>query len=288
MTASLVTALVIAATSGALAAQAPVFRTDTDLVLVDVMVTRDGRSVRGLTTSDFELRDNGVLQEIRFIDQGELPVRTILVCDASSSIVGSSAAGLQRALDVASSQVRDQDTLELIVFSGEVSPRERVHPGGRARLNGLFRGNTGGTTALRDALFSALAAEALSGERTMILALTDGRDNAGWLSADDLLLAARRANATIYAITPRGSTDVLTDVTRATSGRVFSGTSVDEMEKGIRDAFDDFRHRYVLGFAPLTPRAGWHDLDVKVSRDGEQVRFRPGYQIAPAGQTTPP
>jgi len=41
-----------------------VFRAGTQAVLVDVLVTDRNRPVAGLTTADFELRDNGVRQTI--------------------------------------------------------------------------------------------------------------------------------------------------------------------------------------------------------------------------------
>ena len=44
--------------------QQPTFRSETDLVSVDVLVRVAGDAVGGLTASDFVLRDNGVLQRI--------------------------------------------------------------------------------------------------------------------------------------------------------------------------------------------------------------------------------
>jgi hypothetical protein len=42
----------------------PVFRAQVGVVRVEVLVTRGGAPVRGLTAADFELRDDGVLQEL--------------------------------------------------------------------------------------------------------------------------------------------------------------------------------------------------------------------------------
>ena len=56
-----------AAAAVALAQQAPsqpVFRAGVDAVMVDVSVQTSDRPVSGLTAADFQLRDNGVQQEI--------------------------------------------------------------------------------------------------------------------------------------------------------------------------------------------------------------------------------
>jgi hypothetical protein len=40
--------------------QPPVFRAEVGVVRVEVLVTRGGQTVRGLTAGDFELRDRGI------------------------------------------------------------------------------------------------------------------------------------------------------------------------------------------------------------------------------------
>jgi hypothetical protein len=71
---------------------APVFRARTDVVSVDVAVSRGGRPVTGLTTSDFILMDNGVRQKVEALSVETLAIDVSLVVDLS----GSTASTLER------------------------------------------------------------------------------------------------------------------------------------------------------------------------------------------------
>jgi hypothetical protein len=56
-------------------AQQSTFRSSVETVRVDVLATRDGRPVMGLTAADFEIRDNGVL---RSFETSPMPV--VVIC----------------------------------------------------------------------------------------------------------------------------------------------------------------------------------------------------------------
>jgi len=67
------------------AAQAPVFRSAVDLVLVDVVVRdRSGAVVKGLTADDFELQEDGVRQQILSFAYDEVGVNAAPIENASA------------------------------------------------------------------------------------------------------------------------------------------------------------------------------------------------------------
>ena len=75
--------------SAAAAPQQPlVFSSRVQAVLVDALVTQNGRPVSGLTAADFEVRDNGVLQKIDLLDAANLPINAVLALDTSASTAG--------------------------------------------------------------------------------------------------------------------------------------------------------------------------------------------------------
>ena len=83
------TGLLAPALLAAAAVQAPpVFRAEVGVVRVEVLVTRGGSPIGGLAAADFELRDEGIVQELEQIQEEQTPVDAVLVLDASGSVSG--------------------------------------------------------------------------------------------------------------------------------------------------------------------------------------------------------
>ena len=69
-------------------AQQPTFSSRVDAVRVDVLVKDRGQIVRGLGPRDFEVRDEGVLQEVDLVRLEQIPLNVILGFDVSESVNG--------------------------------------------------------------------------------------------------------------------------------------------------------------------------------------------------------
>jgi len=68
-------------------AQTPRFRTGVAAVRVDALVTDGKRPVAGLTTANFELKDNGVTQRITEVQYESLPLNVICALDGKTAYV---------------------------------------------------------------------------------------------------------------------------------------------------------------------------------------------------------
>lgn len=80
--------LVLACMSVVAAQQPPVFRTNTDLVLVPVSVTdRTGRFVGGLKADHFEILDSGVRRAVTQFSAGRVPISLAILLDVSGSMM---------------------------------------------------------------------------------------------------------------------------------------------------------------------------------------------------------
>lgn len=290
-------------TGAAASLPAQTFRSGVDAVSVDVLVTRDGRPVAGLTADDFTLLDNGVEQRIDTLLFDEVPITLLLALDVSGSVGGAGLEQLRAAVRAAGESLRPDDRVGLLTFSDRI--RLALEPPSSAdRLAAaLGRVRAGGATALYDATFTALALREQTVGRMVVLLFSDGDDTASWLDPRDVFDMAQRSDVVVYGVTlDRGGPDTLiTRQGRELARQWFTlepeifrreflwrlvgdtGGSLemsDDLER-LRDTFarvvHEFRSRYLLGYSPSgVATDGWHDLEVRVDGGGE-VTARRGY-----------
>lgn len=285
----------------------PSFGVSADRVRVDVVVTRDGHPVKGLTKSHFDLVDNGTRRAAELTTGAQLPIQVILVLDTSASITREKLDQLKTAARALIETLTERDCVALVTFSYNVRLRTATCAGREEAAAAVDALTTSGTTALYDALYASLLMADPRQGRAILLVLSDGDDRASWLEPDEVLLLAKSVNATVYsvsltsegspgqvvvrgtgnlasgrraAIDPRAAgVQLLADLTRDTGGKVFKA----EGGKGLKEAFlgvmEEIRNRYVLYYEPAeAAKPGWHRIEVRL-RDvnGAATRARPGY-----------
>jgi len=262
--------------------QPPVFRAEVDVVRVEVLVTRKGTPVRGLAAADFEVRDEGRLQVLEPVLEEETPVDAILVLDMSGSVNGPKLEALKAAGRAFLDGLREGEHAALLAFHHEVQLLEPLTADLGAVRRALDRASAGGSTALADAVYSALRLREPGDRRTAIVVFSDGIDNLSWLPASDVVEAASRSNAIVYGVAVHAKDDrkerFLGDVVRATGGRLFEASSERDLRARFLDVLSDIRARYVLSYTPGgIDTAGWHALEVRLRRVKGDVLARPGY-----------
>ena len=107
------------------------FRSGVDVVTVDALVTQNGRALTGLAANDFELRDNGVVQEIDGVSVDDAPVSMLLALDTSNSVQGPTLDHLKRAAIGAIDALTPADRAAATPWSVHTVPSPR---GGFAEL----------------------------------------------------------------------------------------------------------------------------------------------------------
>jgi VWFA-related protein len=203
----------------------PQFRASTDVVTIDVAVMRGNRPVTGLTTSDFELLDNGVPQSIAVASTEGVPLDVTLVVDQTGFTQVQVGNRLAADLSKAASMLRAADRLRVITFAGDVRELLSLQPWSRwpddpapddalermlkaewsnesskdLRLHPKFR-----RWSLFDALLMALAKPAELGRRHLIVGISMGVDTHSVFSDSKLFPAiSARTDALMYAILGR-------------------------------------------------------------------------------------
>ncbi len=279
------------------------FRVDVRTVYIDVFVTRNGKQVTGLGAEDFEVYDNGVKQTVQLADTEGLALSVLLLLDTSGSITGSGWNQLGEAAVAFTRELGGEDETALLTFSRRASLRMGFgEEGGDALYAAVADRGERGPTALNEALFFGLNVLESREGRPLALILTDGIDNASWLSAESVLQMARSSEAVVYALfvtplgrgtirsplsapssKPEGTEQFLSDLTRATGGRLIRLDSTKNLGEDYLEILAEMKTRYLLAFEPQgVSDSGWHRLEVRLpGKRGTQLRARSGYQAKP-------
>ena len=260
--------------------QTPVFSARVDAVRVDVSVTERGQVVRGLQPRDFELRDNGVLQQIELVSFEQLPLNVLLALDLSQSVSGDQLRDLKAAGGALLDGLAPADKAALLTFSHRLTLGSALTSEVsllRSALDGL---TSSGDTSLFDATFAALLLGARDPGRDLLVVFSDGRDTASWLSADQVLEAAKRLDVVAYGVTLRGAASgpFLRRLADETGGQALDIDSTRALQAHFVEVLEGFRRRYLVSYSPGgVERGGWHRLEVKIKGRRATVRARPGY-----------
>ena len=262
---------------------AQIFKASTDVIWVNVAVRAGSNAVPGLTTSDFELLDNGVRQNIEAVAIEEVPVDLTLVLDTSGSTVSIINRFKTEAEQIAA-MLRPRDRVRLVSVSTEIKEVFPMTPAGeRLKVDAL---QAGGATPIHDALLLCLARAPVEGRRELVVAFTDGFDTLSIVAPSTLVEAATRSDAVLHVVLadPTGALPPTLRSLRAAaevSGGELHGPGYGDAAEAFKRVFDDFRQSYVLRYT-LTgvDRTGWHNVTVNLTKPVHKrytLRARRGY-----------
>ena len=292
-------AVVVILISSMASALQPTFTSRIDLVHVSVIVLdRDGTPVTGLDSSDFELLEDGELQEVSYFARGlstdndVMPVHLGLLLDASGSMAQddrfqkTAAIKFLRALDFAA------DTT-IVDFDTEVRVG-RYGRDGFPRLVERIRGSRpSGETALYDALGVYLDGAFEQDGRKILVLYTDGEDTRSQMTFEDARDLLRASDVTVYAIglqrylrasSRQRQRLFLEELTDSTGGRAYFPQDTDELD-GIYEQIEaELNARYSIGFISTNEAmdGSWRELEVRLRSQSESlqradIRSRDGY-----------
>jgi VWFA-related protein len=270
------------------AAQQPTFRTSVSSISVDVFVRQNGKPVTNLTVADFEVRDNGVVQQILDVTREAHPVDVTMVIDLSGSVDGPLLTSLSRAVAATRQYYSNQDRVRVLTFNHQIAlVRPFAPPGPDLGLASVPL--AAGMTSVHDAIAVALAARPQPGRRQMAVVFTDGRDTSSFLDEASVLDLAARTEMAIFVVGMSNGTlrfperlaqeGFFYQLSEATGGRLATLQRDEGLDEVFARAVDEFRTSYVLRYTPVEPvRDGFHELQVRITRAGRyDVRARRGY-----------
>src|SRR5262245_25081662 len=262
-------------------AQQPTFSSRVEAVRVDVLVTDRGQVVTGLRPADFEVKDEGVPQEVDLVRLEQLPLNVVLGLDVSESVSGERLEHLQSAGTSLIRGLQKDDRAALLTFSHAVRLRQELTSDIALLQETLADVVPSGQTSLVDGTYGAIALAGSDVGRSLLIFFSDGVDTASFLSPDVVLQSARRLDVVVYGVAMRSriSPRFLKELSDLTGGSVFEIESTKDLSQTFLRILAEFRQRYLLSFQPRgVSTTGWHRLEVRIKGHRGTVNARAGYQ----------
>lgn len=216
----------------------PVFRVDTNLVVLSFTVTDDkGRYVNGLKPSDFRILEDGIVQKIATFSEGNQPAMRVRDDGALEPIVPVRASapeasggrmaesfadtlagtnvfvlfdtsnymyrGFVYASDAVADFVRgldDADSVAVYTFSRNLSRATNLTRDRNSAIRGLRSAVVGDDAALYNALLLTLRDASKVPGRKVVIVFSNGPDSASMVAPDDVRRVAEEEGIPLYVI----------------------------------------------------------------------------------------
>jgi len=257
-------------------------------------------SVSGLAKEDFQIFEDGALQQIKYFSHEDVPVTVGLVIDNSGSMGPKRADVLAAALAFARSS-NPLDQLFVVNFNETVYfglPSNTPFTDQVAQLEvALSRGVAAGQTALYDAVAAALEHLKKGGrDKKVLVVISDGGDNASKHKLSEIMARAGQPDVILYTIgifdeqDPDRNPGVLKRLAKDTGGEAFLPKILSEVAPICERIAHDIRNQYTLAYTPTnrSQDGSYRAIQVKAIGSGRgrlSVRTRTGY-FAPAAKAS--
>jgi Ca-activated chloride channel homolog len=277
---------------GAPDTQAPIFRSEADLVVIHANVfDRRSDAVPNLPQDAFRVFENDVPQTISFFSNVDVPVAVGLIVDNSSSMISRRQMVLAGGTAFVASS-HPEDELFTIHFNEHIRfglPDAFAFTNRPTLLQSAFvRFPAGGMTALHDAVIAGLDhVETASHQKHVLVVLSDGDDNASRYSEESMLARARAGDAIVYTVSNArrdgGTADpgLLRRLAEVTGGVAYFPRDDNGVVAAFQEIAQNIRRGYSIGYVPTnSARDGSYRrvrVMVRVPGRNLSVRTRHGY-----------
>ncbi len=273
-----------------------------EVVLHATAQDRKGFLLAGLTSENFQVYEDGVLQQIKYFSHEDIPVTVGLVVDNSGSMKPKRADVIAAAVAFARSS-NPEDQMFVVNFNEKVSfglPDEVPFTDKAVQLQVALSGiNADGETALYDAIAAALAhLNKGNRDKKVLVVISDGGDNASQHNLSQIRALAGHPGAIIYTIGIFDDEDddrnprALKQLAKDTGGEAFLPKSLKEVGPICEQIARDIRSQYTIAYVPSNRKRDgtYRIIQVKANATGHGrllVRTRTGYYAPQQVQASP-
>ena len=241
----------------------PTFKASSELVVMHVSV-RDGggRYITGLTRDAFTVIDDGKPQTLEMFSADEVPASVGFLIDNSNSMRPNRDRVIASAVAFANNS-HPQDEIFVLTFNEKVrhawGPRviSETDPGNFARaMSEAIVAQ--GMTAIYDGITAGLSRlEHAKHTRQVLIAVSDGGDNASKAKLDDVLKRVHESDATVYSVAlvdplmrDGSNPKLLRQLARATGGEFYYPRRINDISTAFQNIAKDIRNAYTLAYIP--------------------------------------
>jgi len=292
-----------------------------DVISVDVQVVnllanvrdKKGALINSLTKDDFELYEDGQLQEIKyFARQADLPLTVGLLVDTSGSqqrLVDIERQAGYRFFDKVLRQKKDLAFLmsfdvDVELLQDLTDSRTLLNEGLQSlKVQTSTYGVTPGPvpqsgqapgTVMYDSVYLA-ASEMLKPQvgRKAVVLISDGNDYGSKIDDDEAVEVALKSDVIIFAVryfdrefyfqagvvAGGGGSGALRRMAQQTGGSVYEVSRKRKLDDILDEINNAIRNQYSIGYTPArdTSEAGFRKIELRVKRKGYKVQAREGY-----------
>jgi VWFA-related protein len=272
---------------------ASTIRVNVDVVVLHASAqNHKGVLVSGLGKTDFQIYEDGALQQIKTFSHDDIPVTVGLVVDSSGSMRPKQQEVSAAVVAFAHSS-HPQDQMFIVSFNENVRfalpPTLAFTDQADELEHALSNTLPNGKTALYDAV--AVALQYLKNgrrDKRVLIVVSDGADNASRHQREQMMTLASQSDAIIYTVglfeeeEPDQDPRTLKRLAQATGGEAFLPESVKEVVPVFEKIARDIRNQYTLTYSPANQNLDGSYRTVRVTavtpgRGRVKVRTRSGY-----------
>lgn len=258
--------------------------------------------IEGLKKDDFQVFENGTIQDIEKFSIEWKPLLAGIVLDSSLTMKGDK---LETAKDAAIAFIEalsTKDRVAIISFNETINLLEDFTGDFQMIEEAIKRVEAGGGTALYDAIYRASDMMKAQDARKVIILLSDGRDEStsgltpGSLHTfEEAIDKALRSEVIIFSIgvgknldkemdfyNQKSLKEILDQLASDTGGIFYTAERIRQVKKAYSMIADELKHQYSIAYIPQgTVRDGsWRSILVKTKNPDFRVITRKGYFAA--------
>lgn len=263
-----------------------------DAVLVPVIVTANGRFVRGLKKQDFQVFEDGVSQPVGSLVSEESPLELVLAIDISGSME-SALPEVKVAVKALLSKLRPGDAATLIGFNDTTFMVAESETDPKAREDAVELLTSWGGTALYDATIFSLDVVNRRWGRKGVVIFTDGDDRHSLTRREAAMARVQSSDALMFTIGFGGASTMpdlrkrLEAYASSTGGRAFFPRHAGELDEVFGTIISELSNQYVLSYSSANnkPDQGWRTIKVMIPKGKYDIRARQGYRTIASPRT---